>query len=96
MTKTIEEIKEKAMPILKKEGVKRSAIFGSVVRGEDKKGSDVDILVEPPDKMTFLGLIGLKHQLEDVLKKKVDLLTYNSVHPLLKDKIFKEQIQIYG
>ncbi|PIR57465.1 MAG: hypothetical protein COU72_00770, partial [Parcubacteria group bacterium CG10_big_fil_rev_8_21_14_0_10_41_35] len=49
MTKTIEEIKEKAMPILKKEGVKRSAIFGSVVRGEDKKGSDVDILVEPPD-----------------------------------------------
>jgi predicted nucleotidyltransferase len=43
---TIEEIKGKAILILERYGVKKAAIFGSLVQGESKSGSDVDILVE--------------------------------------------------
>lgn len=94
MTKTIEEIKEKVTPILKEEGVKRSAVFGSVVRGEDTKDSDIDILVMPPDGMSLFGFIGLQHKLEDTLQRKVDLVSYRAIHPLLKDTILKEQVSL--
>src|SRR5947207_3151702 len=46
---TLEQLKQKALPILKKAHVKRAAFFGSYVRGEQKPSSDVDILVDLPD-----------------------------------------------
>ena len=94
MTKTIEEIKEKVTPILKQEGVLRSALFGSIVRGEDTQESDVDILIQPPEGMTLFGFIGLEHKLEDALHRKVDLVSYRAIHPVLKDQILSEQVPI--
>lgn len=94
MKTDIEEIKRKVLPILKEAGVTRSSIFGSYVRGEARKDSDVDILIEAPEGMSLLDLVGLEMKLEKVLKKKVDLLTYNSISPYLKDYIQKDQVQI--
>ncbi len=94
MTKTMEIIKEKAVPILKEAGVTRSALFGSVVRGEETKDSDVDILIQPPEGMSLFGFIGLEHKLEDVLGRKVDLVSYRAIHPVLKDQILSEQVPI--
>lgn len=79
------------MPILKQAGVTRSAIFGSYVRGEAKKNSDIDMLVEVPRGTGLFGFVGLKHKLEDALKKKVDLVTYGSLHPRLRERILQEQ-----
>lgn len=90
----IKQIKDKILPILKQAGVKRSSLFGSYVRGDAKKGSDIDILVEVPKGTGLFAFIGLQHKLEDTLHKKVDLVTYNSLHPLLRDKILKEQLPI--
>ena len=87
----IEEIKNKIIPIFKKYDVKRASIFGSFVRGEEKEDSDIDILVEFKGEKSLLDLAGLKIELEEKLGRKVDVLTYNSLHPLLKDKILKEQ-----
>lgn len=42
----IEEIKQKILPILRRHGVAKAAVFGSFVRGENKEGSDLDLLVE--------------------------------------------------
>lgn len=97
MSLTIDQIKEKIIPTLKEAGVVRSSLFGSIVRGEDTPESDVDILVEfSPDKTPGLfGFVGLQQRLEDVLSKKVDLLTFNSLNHLLKDRILKEQVPIY-
>lgn len=94
--KNIEQIKNKITPILKEAGVVRSSLFGSVVRDEETPESDVDILVEfNEDKLPGLfGFIGLQHKLEDVLDKKVDLLTFQSINPLLKDHIIKDEISI--
>jgi len=87
----IEEIKGKVLPILRRYDVVRAAIFGSFVRGEMKEGSDIDILVEFEGEKSLLDLAGLKIELEELLGRKVDVLTYNSLHPLLKDKILNEQ-----
>ncbi len=93
---SINEIKSKIRPILKRHDVKKAAIFGSYARGEEKKRSDVDILIKYRyDNKTLLDLAGLHLELEKKLKKKVDILTYDSIHPLLKDIILNEQKSIY-
>jgi predicted nucleotidyltransferase len=94
MIQRIQTIKDEIMPILKEAGVLKSAIFGSVARGEDTPDSDIDILVELPLNKTMFDLMDLEEKLKLKLCKEVDLVTYYSVHHLLKDIIFKEQIQI--
>ena len=78
--------------------VKEIGIFGSYVRGEQKKNSDVDILIEPPTdrKFSLLDLSGLKIELEEVLKRKVDLVSYKYIHPKLKESILDSEVSIYG
>ncbi len=94
---TIEDIKAKILPILKRYGVQRAALFGSFVRGEERGSSDIDILIEFKDRenKTLLDLVGLELELEDILNREVDLLTYNSIHPLLRDYILDEQEVFY-
>lgn len=56
-TLTIEEIKEKVVPILKRYGVTHAGIFGSCARGEMREDSDVDTLVElPREGISLLGV----------------------------------------
>lgn len=87
----LEEIKVKIIPVLRRYDVKKAAIFGSYAKGEEKEDSDIDILVEFKGEKSLLDLAGLKIELEETLKRKTDVLTYNSLHPLLKDKILQEQ-----
>ncbi len=91
---SIEEVKNKILPLLKEYGVMRAALFGSLVRGEETNESDIDILVELPEKASLLDLAGLKIDLEELLKKEVDVITYDSIHPLLKDSILSEKVVV--
>jgi len=93
----VEEIKKKVLPVVRKYEVQKAALFGSFVRGEQKEDSDIDILVEFKDteNKTLLDLVGLELELQEVLNRKVDVLTYRSIHPLLKDYILKEQEVFY-
>jgi len=90
----IPAIKEKCVPELKKAGVLRSALFGSFARGEAGPESDVDILIEFPEDKTLFDLIELEGKLKSALGRKVDVITYRSLHHLLRDRILQEQIQI--
>lgn len=91
---SIEEIKRKAIPILKEEGAMRAALFGSVVRGEMREDSDIDILVDLPRGKSLFDLAGIKIRLEEKLGRDVDIITYNSIDPLLKDYILGNQLPI--
>lgn len=96
MNKHIAQIKKMARPILKQHGVKRAALFGSVARGRVKSTSDIDVLVEFGAGKSLLDLVGLELALTERLGKKVDLVTYRSLHPILRDRILGEQHLIYG
>lgn len=92
---TTQAIKKKIVPILKRQGVTKAALFGSAARGEMKKKSDIDLLVNLRKDKTLLDLVGLKLELEKKLNRKVDILTYNGINHRLKDIILSEQEVIY-
>ena len=93
--KQLNRIKKIIIPILKKNGVVKAGIFGSYARGEAKKRSDVDILIQVrKKKFSLFDLVGLEQKLEQQVGRKVDLLTYRSLHPLLKERILKEEVRI--
>jgi len=94
MESQIDNYKKLILPVLKKYGVIKASLFGSIVRGEMTKDSDIDILVEFQDDKTLLDLVGLQNALIEKLKRNVDVITYNSIHPLLKEQILNEQVKI--
>ncbi len=94
MAMEIEKLKSKVIPILKKHGVKKAVLFGSLVRGEMGEDSDIDILVKIDKDISLLDFVGIKLELEEVLGRKVDLVEYDTIKPRLKDRILKEQVVI--
>ena len=91
-----EEIFEKIAQSLKNQGARKIAVFGSYVRGEEKPGSDIDIIVEFSERKSLLELVRIERELSEVLGIKVDLLTEKSISPYLIDTIKKEMEVIYG
>ena len=72
-------------------GVKRVGLFGSVVRGEQNEGSDVDLLVEfKPGRKTFDSFTQLAFLLEEALGGPVDLVTIESLSPYIGPYILEE------
>lgn len=78
---------------LQKQGIKKAGIFGSYARGEQKKNSDIDVLIDAPKGMGF-EFFGLEEKLEKRTKKKVDLVTYNSLNKHLKEDILKDEVRL--
>ncbi len=75
-------------------GVKSLALFGSVVRGEAGKSSDVDFLVEFERPVGLFEFIDLKAYLENLLGCQVDLGTPASLKPGLRDRVLKEAVYV--
>jgi predicted nucleotidyltransferase len=90
----IAAIKRSIIPVLKKSGVKRAGIFGSYARGEQKKGSDLDLLVEISRNASLIDFVRLKLALEKAAGKKVDLVEYKAIKPAIKNGICREELRI--
>ncbi|MBN2157705.1 MAG: nucleotidyltransferase family protein [Candidatus Lokiarchaeota archaeon] len=90
--KNIELLKEKA----KEYKMKLLAIFGSYAREEQKEESDLDILVDFEESPSLLSFIRMENELSDLLGVKVDLVTKNSLHPILRKTVLKEMRIVYG
>ena len=65
-------------------------LFGSVLREEENAESDIDFLVECGDDCSLFDLISLKYDLEEILGRKIDVVTSDSVHWTIRDKILQE------
>lgn len=75
-------------------GVRSLCVFGSVARGEDKSDSDVDLFVDMPPKA--LKMVALKHYLQDILGRRVDLIRSRvTLDPFLLKQIEKDGITIF-
>jgi len=80
------------LPVLREHyGVRCMGVFGSYVRGEQRRGSDLDLLVEFDDRpLTLLQFIALEHYLSDLLEVKVDLVERNTLKPTIGRHILAE------
>jgi len=69
-------------------------VFGSFVRGDDKRKSDIDILVEFDERANLIDFVGLSLFLEEKLKRPIDVVPESAIRKELKAKILKEAIYI--
>ena len=95
---SVEEIVKKISKykefLRQKYGVKDIGIFGSYVRGEVKKGSDLDIIVEFERSLGLLKFINLENYLSDLLGVKVDLVMKSALKPRIGKHILREVVYL--
>jgi len=94
MSSIPDDFKHLILSITRKHGVVKVALFGSIVKDSFSPSSDIDILVEFEGRKSLFDLVRLEEELELALHRKVDVITYNSLHPLLKESILQEQVMI--
>jgi predicted nucleotidyltransferase len=87
---TLRQLRPVVLKITRKHGASNVRVFGSFMRGEQTKRSDLDLLVRLPTHMSLIDLIGLKRDLEQALGRKVDVLTDSGISRYLRDRILQE------
>jgi len=90
----LDVLKASAPALSERFGLESLSVFGSIARGDDQDGSDVDILVRFRGRPDFDRFMGLKLELEDMLGRRVDLLTPNSLRPDAREAIDREAIRV--
>src|SRR3954452_11656279 len=90
----LDRLNAEAPNLRRKYGVKTLAIFGSMARGDDGEGSDVDLLVTFEGKATFDNFMGLKLDLEDLFGRPVDLGTPDTLRPELRAEVERDLINV--
>jgi len=90
----IDSVKKIAVPILKKAGVFRAGVFGSVARETNNDNSDIDLLVELDKDKSIFAFSALKLELEEALRTKVDLVEYHYIKPGLEESILTSEVRI--
>lgn len=94
MKKDIQNLRQQILPILRQHQVIKASLFGSYAKGTMNKGSDIDILVRLRKGASLLDFVGMKQDLEHSLKRKVDLVEYGTIKPLLKESIMRNRIEL--
>lgn len=82
------------LTIAARHGARHLRIFGSVARGEDRPGSDVDVLVSMDSGRDLLDLIALEQELAEALGRPVDVVTDDGLSPYLKERIQREAVAL--
>lgn len=88
----IDSINQNLEILTSKFKVNKIAIFGSTARGDNKKNSDIDIMVELHEPISFFAFIELENHLSKLLGKKVDLTTKKALKSAIKKEVLKEAI----
>ena len=91
----LEELSHRGAELKRRFSVRRIGLFGSVVRGELREGSDIDVLVEL-DEPTFDHYMDLKFYLQRLFGAEVDLVTVESIKPRMRAAIEEEVIYAEG
>ena len=87
-------LQAKREELMSRFGIVSLSLFGSVVRDESKVTSDVDVLVEFPAPPTFDQYMGLRLYLEDLLQRKVDLVTKRALKERVRPCVEKEALRV--
>lgn len=93
--KKFDNLRDKIMPVLEPYGVKRVALFGSVVRGEETPESDIDILVTFREPIGLFKWVELEDELSKRLGRKTDLVSARALKPRIRPRVEAEMVIIY-
>jgi len=91
---TVQEIEKIIVPILRKHGVTKASLFGSVVTGKMHERSDVDILVHMPSSSSLLDRSKIKTEIEDALQKPVDVVRIDGIQSHARESILSSNIPL--
>jgi hypothetical protein len=98
MPMKIEELlkskRQEILDIAAKHGARNLRVFGSVARGEARPESDLDILVEMEPGRSLMDHIALMQDLEDLLQRKVDVVSEKALHWYIRDRVLAEATPI--
>ena len=91
---TLRARREELLRIAERHGVSDVRVFGSVARGEEGGGSDIDFLVMIADGRSLFDLVRLYDDFEAALGQPVDIVTEGGVSPYLRERIFAEAVPL--
>src|SRR5947199_4288845 len=82
---------------LRARGVRRAALFGSVARGENRPGSDIDIMVEidPQAHITVFDYVGLKEYIADLFDGPVDVVSRDGLKPHIRPDVMDDAVYAF-
>ncbi len=86
--------RDEILDIASRYGARKIRIFGSILRGETKLNSDIDLLVELESGRSLLDIIAIKQDLEDLLGCKVDVVTEAAVSPYIRDEVIGQAVSL--
>ncbi|MEQ6901828.1 nucleotidyltransferase family protein [Nocardioides sp. YIM 152588] len=80
--------------LLQRHGVSNARVFGSVARGDDREGSDLDLLVDFAPGTTLFDLVGIQMELEELLGIDVDLVPENGLKPRMRSRVERDLVPL--
>jgi predicted nucleotidyltransferase len=86
----------KLKKILKRNKVQKISLFGSFAKSKERNKSDLDFLVEFEKTADLFDMVGLKLDLEELFKRKADVVTPNSLSKYIRRKIIREAVHLHG
>ena len=86
--------REEILVIAARHGARNIRVFGSVARGEARPDSDVDFLIELERGRSLLDHAGLLVDLEELLGRKVDVVTERGLRPRIRDRVLSEAVPL--
>jgi uncharacterized protein len=89
-SQALPQFRETIRQLVSEAGMENPRVFGSVARGEDGEGSDLDILVDPAPRTSLLTMARLQMRLETATGIKIDLRTPEEIHPRFRSRVIAE------
>jgi len=89
-TELLQHNREEILRVASRRGATNVRVFGSVARGDEQADSDLDFLVDLEPGRSLLDLGGLLMDLQELLGRKVDVVTENGLHWYIRDRVLKE------
>ena len=94
MQPLIEQHRAEILAIAERRGLRDVRVFGSMARGDAVDDSDIDLLVTLPPGISGWALGGLLADVQDLLGRRVDVLTEGSLHPKIRGRVLDEALPL--
>lgn len=90
----IENHRTEILALAERHGLRNVRVFGSMARGDARADSDVDLLVTLPPGKSALALGGLLMDAQDLLGRRVDVVSERGLHPALRERVLSEAVTL--